>query len=116
MVTTAVIHSILGLINHIENSIKNEENVQQNNISNQNINIVNICGNDFYKKYGFNCPVGVRGRNSDNSLYKEKIGWSVSQPLIDGLKKTYEWINYKVTNNDKKKSITHSEISNVSKA
>jgi GDP-D-mannose 3',5'-epimerase len=83
-------------------------------ISGKNINIVNIYGNDFYKKYGFNCPVGVRGRNSDNSLFKEKIGWSVSQPLVDGLEKTYQWINYKVTNNDKKKSITHSEISNVS--
>jgi nucleoside-diphosphate-sugar epimerase len=85
-------------------------------ISGKNINIVNIYGNEFYKKYGFNCPVGVRGRNSDNSLYRERIGWSVSQPLIYGLKKTYQWINYKVTNNDKKKIITHSEISNVSKA
>ena len=37
-------------------------------------------------------PLGVRGRNSDNTLYREKIGWVVSQPLQVGLGKTYEWI------------------------
>ena len=37
-------------------------------------------------------PEGVRGRNSDNTLYKEKIGWSVSQPLVEGVEKTYNWI------------------------
>jgi hypothetical protein len=47
---------------------------------------------DFIDKYGFKCPTGVKGRNSDNRLYKEKIGWEVSQPLIDGLKNTYDWM------------------------
>ena len=37
-------------------------------------------------------PEGVRGRNSDNTLYREKIGWSVSQPLVEGVEKTYNWI------------------------
>lgn len=37
-------------------------------------------------------PLGVRGRNSDNALYKEKIGWVVSQPLKTGIEKTYAWI------------------------
>jgi len=37
-------------------------------------------------------PVGVAGRNSDNKLYEEKIGWVVSKPLRDGMQKTYEWI------------------------
>lgn len=36
--------------------------------------------------------LGVRGRNSDNTLYEEKIGWRVSQPLRVGLEKTYAWI------------------------
>ena len=62
-------------------------------ISGKNINITNIYGDEFYKKYGHKCPVGVRGRNSDNKLYEEKIGWSVNQPLSYGMKKTYEWIN-----------------------
>ena len=37
-------------------------------------------------------PVGVQGRNSDNRLIEEKLGWSPKLPLIEGLKKTYEWI------------------------
>ncbi len=37
-------------------------------------------------------PLGVRGRNSDNKLIKEKLGWAPSQPLNTGLTKTYEWI------------------------
>jgi len=54
--------------------------------------IRNIEGADFEAKYGFRCPVGVRGRNSDNRLYREKMGWEVSQPLLVGMEKTYEWI------------------------
>ena len=65
-------------------------------ISGKNIKIKNIEGNEFFEKYGFNCPVGVRGRNSDNTLYKEKIGWVVSEPLKNGMKKTYEWIDKQI--------------------
>jgi GDP-D-mannose 3',5'-epimerase len=50
-------------------------------ISGKNVNIKHIPG-----------PLGVRGRNSDNRLYEEKLGWRVSQSLIDGLKKTYPWV------------------------
>ena len=37
-------------------------------------------------------PLGVRGRNSDNKLIAEKLGWSPSKPLKEGLEKTYSWI------------------------
>jgi GDP-D-mannose 3', 5'-epimerase len=37
-------------------------------------------------------PVGVRGRNSDNSLIKEKLGWEPSIPLSEGLVGTYRWV------------------------
>jgi nucleoside-diphosphate-sugar epimerase len=37
-------------------------------------------------------PTGVRGRNSDNKLIKEKIGWAPNYPLKKGLEKTYNWI------------------------
>jgi len=37
-------------------------------------------------------PTGVRGRTSDNTLIKEKLGWAPSQPLEVGLEKTYKWI------------------------
>ncbi|MDC3163443.1 NAD-dependent epimerase/dehydratase family protein [Pelagibacteraceae bacterium] len=51
-------------------------------LSNKAISIKNIDG-----------PLGVRGRNSENSLYKKMMGWRVSQPLIEGIKKTYPWID-----------------------
>jgi len=41
-------------------------------------------------------PLGVRGRNSDNNLIKEKLGWAPNYPLIDGLKNTYPWIKEQV--------------------
>ena len=50
-------------------------------ISGKNITIKNIDG-----------PQGVRGRNSDNTLIKEKLAWAPSQSLRDGVTKTYHWI------------------------
>jgi nucleoside-diphosphate-sugar epimerase len=61
--------------------------------SNKRTYIKNIAGEEFKAKYGFKCPVGVRGRNSDNKLYKEKVGWEPTQPLYDGIVKTFKWIN-----------------------
>ena len=37
-------------------------------------------------------PLGVAGRNSDNRLIEERLGWRPSQTLLDGLGKTYPWI------------------------
>ena len=37
-------------------------------------------------------PLGVRGRNSDNHLIREKIGWAPDYPLAKGLEETYAWI------------------------
>ncbi len=41
-------------------------------------------------------PLGVRGRNSDNRLIKDKIGWRPSHSLREGLEKTYQWISEQV--------------------
>jgi GDP-D-mannose 3', 5'-epimerase len=41
-------------------------------------------------------PEGVRGRNSNNDLIKEKIGWAPSIPLKDGLRTTYHWIKHQL--------------------
>jgi GDP-D-mannose 3', 5'-epimerase len=41
-------------------------------------------------------PTGVRGRNSDNRLIREKLGWEPGQKLYDGLKVTYAWIDKQV--------------------
>ncbi len=37
-------------------------------------------------------PLGVRGRNSDNALIEQRLGWRPTMPLVDGLRITYEWI------------------------
>jgi GDP-D-mannose 3',5'-epimerase len=37
-------------------------------------------------------PTGVRGRNSDNRMISEKLGWRPTKPLKEGLEKTYRWI------------------------
>jgi nucleoside-diphosphate-sugar epimerase len=41
-------------------------------------------------------PTGVRGRNSDNRLILEKLGWVPTRPLREGLEKTYPWIEKQV--------------------
>jgi len=41
-------------------------------------------------------PVGVRGRNSDNRLIEQQLGWRPSSPLREGLEKTYPWIQQQV--------------------
>lgn len=76
------------------------------NISGKDIQIDNIDGGRFESKYGHKCPIGVQGRNSDNTLYKEKLGWSVNQPLSVGMEKTFKWIN----NNVHKKSIHYDKV------
>jgi len=65
-------------------------------ISEKNIKVKNLYGEEFIKKYGHKCPLGVKGRNSDNKLYREKMGWEVSQPLQKGLEKTFNWIKTQI--------------------
>jgi nucleoside-diphosphate-sugar epimerase len=44
-------------------------------------------------------PLGVRGRNSDNRLIKQKLEWEPSQRLVTGLEATYSWIERQVLSN-----------------
>ena len=41
-------------------------------------------------------PLGVRGRNSNNDLVREKLGWDYSQTLEEGIAKTYSWISEQI--------------------
>lgn len=50
-----------------------------------------------------NGPLGVRGRNSDNKLIRDRLGWSPNYPLKDGLKLTYDWILKQVNSSIKNK-------------
>jgi len=65
-------------------------------ISGKNIKIRNLDGQEFEDKYGHPVPLGVKGRNSDNTLYESKMSWKPSQSLFTGMKKTYEWIKEQV--------------------
>jgi len=76
-------------------NIGSEEMISINNlalliadVSGKKITINNIPG-----------PEGVRGRNSDNKLIGEKIGWQPKYTLKDGIEKTYPWIDQQVKNN-----------------
>jgi nucleoside-diphosphate-sugar epimerase len=55
----------------------------------------NIAGKEIALKH-IDGPLGVRGRNSDNRLIQQKLGWRPSQPLRVGLEKTYRWIETQV--------------------
>ena len=68
-------------------------------LSQKNVKIDNLYGEEFLNKYGFKCPLGVKGRKSDNKLFREKIGWEPFKLLIDGLKETYNWVDHQVKNN-----------------
>ena len=41
-------------------------------------------------------PLGVRGRNSDNALIREVLGWDYEQSLAVGIEKTYKWISNQI--------------------
>ena len=41
-------------------------------------------------------PIGVQGRNSDNRMIKDKLGWSPNMPLKTGMELTYKWISDQV--------------------
>lgn len=60
---------------------------------NQLVDIVEeIAGIKLERRYKLDAPKGVRGRNSDNTIIKQLLGWEPSIPLREGLKKTYDWI------------------------
>lgn len=73
-------------------NIGSEEMVTINELANM---VMDIAGKKQSIKH-IPGPLGVRGRNSDNKLIREKLGWAPSAPLKDGLKKTYAWIDAQV--------------------
>ncbi|HEX4182165.1 MAG TPA: NAD-dependent epimerase/dehydratase family protein [Caulobacteraceae bacterium] len=59
--------------------------------------IADIAGKTIQIKH-IDGPLGVRGRNSDNRMIQERLGWAPSQPLTKGLETTYAWIETQVRN------------------
>src|SRR4029453_18379850 len=55
-----------------------------------------IAGLRLERNYRPDAPQGVRGRNSDNTLIRERLGWAPSVTLEDGLAATYGWVHDQV--------------------
>ena len=55
-----------------------------------------VSGKVVRKAHKLDAPLGVRGRNSNNDLVREKLGWDYSQTLEEGISKTYAWINKQI--------------------
>ena len=54
--------------------------------------VESIAGVELERRYRLEAPQGVRGRNSDNTLIKQRFGWEPSVALADGMEKTFAWI------------------------
>ena len=65
--------------------------------------IMQIAGKRVEKRH-IPGPLGVRGRNSDNRLIREKLDWAPSQPLAAGLETTYSWIERQTRSNTTKRA------------
>jgi len=64
---------------------------------NQLVDIVeDIAGIKLKRTYNLDAPKGVNGRNSDNTLILEKLGWEPSIKLRDGMERTYRWIEQEI--------------------
>jgi len=55
-----------------------------------------VAGKEVSKQYKLDAPLGVRGRNSNNDLIREKLDWDYSQTLEEGIRKTYSWISEQI--------------------
>jgi GDP-D-mannose 3',5'-epimerase len=58
--------------------------------------VESIAGIRLHRRYNLDAPRGVNGRNSDNTLIRQRLGWAPSIRLHDGLEKTYAWVHDEV--------------------
>jgi nucleoside-diphosphate-sugar epimerase len=56
-----------------------------------------VSGKNVQRQHKLDAPLGVRGRNSNNDLIREKLGWDYSQSLEEGIRKTYNWIQSQIS-------------------
>ena len=58
--------------------------------------VAKVSGKVIKRVHKMDTPQGVRGRNSNNDLIREKLGWDYQQTLEEGIKKTYDWIGTQI--------------------
>jgi len=93
---TYIDDTIYGILRLMEDEVTEPINLGSSQLVtiNQLVDIVEeIAGLTLKRTYKLDAPLGVRGRNSDNRLIREKLGWEPSVRLEDGLAKTYAWIH-----------------------
>jgi GDP-D-mannose 3', 5'-epimerase len=96
------LHGTLALM---ESGVRDPLNIGSDQLVtiNQLVDIVErIAGVKLRRKYKLDAPKGVRGRNSDNTLIKQQLGWAPSIRLEDGMRNTYEWIRQEMTANSRR--------------
>jgi GDP-D-mannose 3', 5'-epimerase len=97
---TYIDDTIEGLFRIMESEFSDPINLGSSQVVTINglVDIVEgIAGAKLERKYNLSAPQGVRGRNSDNALILEQLGWEPSISLEDGLEKTYHWIHEQMT-------------------
>lgn len=62
--------------------------------------VEDLAGVRLERTYDLNAPKGVRGRNSDNTMILDRLGWEPSTPLADGMALTYWWVAQQVAATD----------------
>ena len=73
--------------------------------------VAKVSGKAVSKRHKLDAPLGVRGRNSNNDLIREAIGWDYTMTLEEGLSKTYAWIDEQV----KKENFVQVEVEKMRK-
>jgi GDP-D-mannose 3', 5'-epimerase len=97
---TYIDDTISGMFRLVEADVHEPINLGSSQLVtiNQLVDIVEgIAGQQLEREYKLDAPLGVRGRNSDNTLIQEKLGWEPSTRLEDGLERTYAWIREQMT-------------------
>jgi nucleoside-diphosphate-sugar epimerase len=86
---------LYGTLRIMESEIREPINLGSSELVsiNQLVDIVEeIAGVRLRRHYKLDAPKGVRGRNSDNTLIRERLAWEPSTPLALGLEKTFAWV------------------------
>jgi nucleoside-diphosphate-sugar epimerase len=73
---------------------------------NQLVTIVEeIAGVRLKRRYKLDAPKGVRGRNSDNTLIAQRLGWAPSISLESGMRRTYSWIKEEMVASSRRRAL-----------
>ncbi len=92
---TYIDDAIEGTLRLIDSDVREPLNVGSSELVtiNRLVSLVeDIAGVRLERRYVLDAPKGVRGRNSDNTLIRARLGWEPSTPLVEGLRLTYAWI------------------------